>query len=66
MATTKRTRKKKVEAPKAVAPETPAEVAVEESDAKKEFRKIIEAYKVQSPDKYVQRAAELIRKLNTL
>jgi len=65
MATTKRTRKKKVEAPKAVAPE-PTEVAVEESDAKKEFRKIIEAYKVQSPDKYVQREAELIRKLNTL
>ncbi len=65
MATTKKTRKKKVEAPEAVV-SAPTEVAVEESDAKKEFRKIIEAYKAQNPEKYALRESELLKKLNTL
>lgn len=65
MATTKKTRKKKVEAPEAVV-SAPTEVAVEESDAKKEFRKFMESYKEQNPDKYAHKEAEFIRKLNTL
>lgn len=46
-------------------PQTEPQV-VEESEAKKEFRKLIEAYKIQNPVKYAQKEPELIRKLNSL
>jgi hypothetical protein len=56
-------RKKKTETPSVVSETT--EVAVE-SDAKKQFRAFMEAYRVQSPEKYAHKEAEFIKKLNTL
>lgn len=42
------------------------EEVVEESDAKKAFRDLIEKYKVQNPDKYEHKKAELEAKLAKL
>jgi hypothetical protein len=39
---------------------------VEESEAKKKFRKTIEDYKVQNPVKYAQKEEALLKKLNSL
>lgn len=67
-----RKRTKKVE-PVAVVPEPQPELQVEpqaepqpESVAKKEFRKLIERYKVQEPEKYARKEQELLNKLNSL
>ena len=40
--------------------------SVKESEAKKQFRKLIEIYKVQNPVKYALKKAELERKLANL
>jgi len=49
----------KVETPK-------AEVAVEESEAKKAFRAYMENYKVSNPVKYKLKEVELLKQLNSL
>ena len=46
--------------------ETQPEVAVEESEAKKKYRALIEDYKVKSPGKYALKEKELLAKLNSL
>jgi len=51
---------------KAVAPETKTEVAVEESDARKVFRKFMEDYKEQNPEKFARKEAGFNKKLNSL
>lgn len=45
-------------------PETPTEVAVVESDAKREFRAYVEDLKRKDPHEYSVREPELLRKLN--
>lgn len=49
-----------------VAPEEKVEVATEESEAKKQFRQSIEAYKQSNPVKYAQKEAKLLEQLNSL
>lgn len=65
---TTRTRTPKVELPVEAQPqpETPAVVAVEESEAKKQFRAFIEKYKAQDPAKFASKEQELLNKLNKL
>ena len=45
---------------------TPKVVVLEESEAKVKFRVLIENYKVSKPEKYAQKEAELLKKLNQL
>lgn len=52
----------KKETEKEIEKETP----VVDSEAKKAFRKLVEAYKIQSPEKYQIRKAALEDKLNSL
>lgn len=49
-----------------VAPETKIEVAVEESEAKKNFRTLIETYKRLNPDKYESKKDSFEKQLNSL
>ena len=42
------------------------EVAVEESEAKKQFRAFIEVYRQKNPVKYARKEPELLKKLNSL
>ncbi len=42
------------------------EAVVEESNAKKAFRTLIETYKAQNPKKYAEKEAVLLAKLETL
>jgi hypothetical protein len=46
--------------------ETKTEVAVEESEAKKQFRSYMETYKVKNPVKYAIKETELNNQLNQL
>jgi hypothetical protein len=56
-----------VEAVAPVEPETPQpEVVGEESEAKKNYRRLIEEYKAQNPVKYAQKEAQFIKHLDTL
>jgi tRNA G37 N-methylase Trm5 len=48
------------------APIKETKVVVEESEAKKQYRAFIEAYKEQHPVKYASKEPELLKKLNSL
>ncbi|MDD5178327.1 MAG: hypothetical protein PHT54_03560 [Candidatus Nanoarchaeia archaeon] len=42
------------------------EVVAEESEAKKQFRILMETYENRNPEKYAQKEGELLKKLNSL
>jgi len=46
--------------------EVAEEVEITESDAKKEFQKLMDIYKEQNPDKYEAKKASFEAKLNSL